>query len=119
MGNREDMVGAKRCIKKIDREELNMMQNMMPGMEAYMFFWIVLAILVSLLLIGICAWLIAHWLKKQRASTIQLGPQPHNIYQEYEQGYQPQPQAQPAETYQEGGESYGYPQAQYEQQQTP
>ena len=38
----------------------------------------------------------------------QYTPQPRDAYEEYEQGYQPQ--QQPPETYQEGGQRYAYPQ---------
>jgi len=38
----------------------------------------------------------------------QYTPQPRDAYEEYEQGYQPQ--QQPPETYQEGGQRYASPQ---------
>ena len=85
-----------------------MMPNMMFGMETYMFFWLVLITLVCLLLIGICIWFVAGWLKKQRTPIVHDIPQPRDAYEEYEQGYQPQ--QQPLETYQEGGQHYAYPQ---------
>ncbi len=85
-----------------------MMPNMMPGMGAYMFFWIALITLVCLLLIGACIWFVVSWLKKQRAPKMQGTPQPRDAYEEYEQGYQPQQQQ--LETYQEGGQHYSYPQ---------
>jgi hypothetical protein len=85
-----------------------MMPNMMPGMGTYMFFWLALATLVCLLLIGTCIWLVAGWLKKQRTPLMQDTPQPRDAYEGYEQVYQPQ--QQPPETYQEGGQPYSYPQ---------
>lgn len=95
-----------------------MMPNMMFGMGIYMFFWLVLAALVCLLLVGTCIWLVAGWLKKQSTPTMQNIPQPQDVYEEYEQGYQPE--QQPLETYPEGGEHYSYshteqPQAQYQE----
>ena len=92
-----------------------MMPNMMFGMATYMFFWLVLGTLVALLLIGLCIWLVANWLKKQRAPLMQNIAQPRVAYEGYEQGYQAQ--QQPQATYQEGGQSYSYPQN--EQPQTP
>jgi hypothetical protein len=84
------------------------MPNMMPGMGTYMLFWLALATLVFLLLIGTCIWLVAGWLKKQRTSMMQDIPQPQDAYEGYEQGNQPL--EQPPETYQEGGQRYYYPQ---------
>ena len=92
-----------------------MMPNMMFGMDTYMFFWLVLVTLVCLLLIGICTWFVASWLKKQKTPMKQYTPQPRDAYEEYEQGYQPQ--QQPLETYQEGGQRYSYPQNEHEQTQ--
>lgn len=91
------------------------MPTMMFGMGVYMFFWLALATLVCLLLIGISIWLVAGWLKKQRAPMVQDIPQPRDPYEGYEQGYQPQ--QQPAETYQEGGQRYSYPQNEHPQAQ--
>src|SRR6266700_5956532 len=85
-----------------------MMPNMMFGMETYMFFWLALATLVGLLLIGTCIWLVAGWLKKQRTPLMQNTPQPQDAYEGYEQGYQAH--EQPRATYQEGGQLYSYPQ---------
>jgi hypothetical protein len=85
-----------------------MMPNIMFGMGTYMFFWLALATLVCLLLIGTCIWLVAGRLKKQRTPMIQDTPQPRDAYEGYEQGYQP-PEPPPA-TYQEGGQHYSYPQ---------
>lgn len=85
-----------------------MMHNMMVGMETSMFFWLVLVTLVCLLFIGTCIWLVAGWLKKQRTPRMQDIPQPRDAYEGYGQGYQPQ--QQPLETYQEGGQHYSYPQ---------
>lgn len=95
-----------------------MMSNMMFGMGIDMFFWLALATLVCLLLIGICIWLVVGWLKKQRAPMMQDTQQPRDAYEVYERGYQPQ--QQPPETYQEGGQLYSYsqnehPQAQYQE----
>jgi hypothetical protein len=84
-----------------------MMPNMMSGMGTYMFFWIALITLVCLLLIGACAWLVARWLNKHKASTMQYTAQPRDAYEEYEQGYRSQ--EQPFETYQEGDQRYAYP----------
>ena len=85
-----------------------MMPNMMFGMDAFMFFWVALVTLISLLLIGACIWFIVSRLKKQKTPTPQYTPQPRDAYEEYEQGYRPQ--QQPLETYQEGDRSYPYPQ---------
>jgi len=98
-----------------------MMQQMGPGMmfgmTASMLFWVVLVTVIVLLLIGACTWLIVNWLKNQRHTRMQAVPQPREeSYAEYEQGYQPQQPAE-IETYQEGGQHYIYPQAQYEQPQ--
>lgn len=95
-----------------------MMPHMMFGIATSMFFWLALATLVCLLLLGICIWLVASWLKKQRAPMIQATPQPRDAYEGYEQGYQPQ--RQPPETDQAGDQRYSYPQneqpqAQYEE----
>ncbi len=91
-----------------------MMPNMMSGMGASMFFWIVLITLICLLIIGAVAWLAASWLKKQKAPTTQYTPQPRDAYEEYEQGYRPQ--QQPPQTYEEGGQRNTY--SQNEQGQT-
>jgi hypothetical protein len=92
-----------------------MMPNMMFGMDTYMFFWLALITLVCLLLLGICIWFVASWLKKHRTPPMtQYTPQPRDAYEEYEQGYQPQ--QQPLETNQEGGQHYSY--SQYEPGQT-
>ena len=93
------------------------MNNMMSGMGTNMFFWIVLITLICLLIIGACAWLVANWLKRQRAPMTQYTPQPRDAYEEYEQGYQPQ--QQPSETYHEGDQSYAYPQSEQRQMQYP
>jgi len=85
-----------------------MMPGMMFGMGIYMFFWLALATLVGLLFIATCIWLVAGGLKKQRTPMMQDTPQPRDTYEGYEQGYQPQ--QQPPETYQEGGQRYSYPQ---------
>jgi hypothetical protein len=85
-----------------------MMPNIMSGMGTSMFFWIVLITLLCLLIIGACTWLVASWLKKHNAPMTQHTPQPLDAYEEYEQGYQPQ--QQPPETYDEGGQRYVYPQ---------
>jgi len=61
-----------------------MMPNMMFGMDTYMFFWLVLVTLACLLLIGICTWFVASWLKKQRTPTTQYTPQPRDAYEECE-----------------------------------
>ena len=90
-----------------------MMPTMMFGMETYMFLWLVLITLICFLLIGICVWLMAGWLKKQRTPPMQDTPQPRDAYEGYEQGYQPQ--QQPPEMYQEGGHRYPYPQNDHSQ----
>ena len=82
--------------------------NMMFGMEASMFIWIVVITLICLLIIGVVAWIIARLLHKQKTSTTQYVAQPRDAYEEYEQGYRPQ--EQPLETYQEGEQRYAYPQ---------
>ena len=88
-----------------------MMPNMMFGMETYMFFWIVLVTLISLLIIGACIWFAVSRLNKQKTSTRHYTPQPRDAYEEYEQGYQPQQQPpETYETYQESGQRYAYPQ---------
>jgi hypothetical protein len=84
------------------------MNNMMSGMGTNMFFWIVLITLVCLLIIGACAWFVARWLNNHKVPMTQYTPQPRDAYEEYEQGYQPQ--QQPPETYQEGGQRYASPQ---------
>ena len=81
-----------------------MMPTMMFGMGIYIFLWLVLVTLICLLLIGIGIWLVAGRLKKQRTPTMQDTPLPRDAYEGYEQGYQPQ--QQPTETYQEGGQRY-------------
>jgi hypothetical protein len=91
------------------------MNNMMSGMRTSMFFWIALITLVCLFIIGVCAWLLASWLNKQRTSMTQYTPQPRDAYEEYEQGYRAQQQS--LETYQEGSRSYTYPQNEHEQTQ--
>ncbi|SRR6266516_2420573 len=86
-----------------------MMPTMMFGMATSLFFfWLVLATLLCLLLIGLCIWLVAGWLKKQRTPLMQNTPQPQDAYEGYEQGYQAH--EQPRATYQEGGQLYSYPQ---------
>ncbi len=64
-----------------------MMPNMMPGMGTYMFFWLALAALVCLLLIGTCIWLVAGWMKTQRTPMMQDIPRLRDAYEGYEQGY--------------------------------
>jgi hypothetical protein len=90
-----------------------MMPNMMFGMDAYMFFWVVLLTVVCLLLIGACIWFTVSWWKKQRAPMTHYTPQPRDAYEEYE-GYRPQQQT--PEIYQEGGQRYS---PQNEQGQNP
>jgi hypothetical protein len=58
---------------------------------------------------------VAAWLKKQKTPTMQNTPQPRDAYEEYEQDYQPQ--QEPLETYQEGGQHYSYPQNEHGQTQ--
>jgi hypothetical protein len=94
-----------------------MMPTMMFGMGIYLFFWLALAMLVCLLLIGTCIWLVAGWLKKQRTPMMQDTPQPGDAYEGYEQGYQPL--QQPPETYLEGGQRSSYPQNEQPQTQYP
>ena len=89
------------------RREEDMMPMMMFGMASSLFFWLVLATLLGLLLIGTCIWLVAGRLQKQRTPLMQDPPQPRDAYEEYEQGYQPQ--RQPPITYQEGGQHSAYP----------
>jgi hypothetical protein len=92
-----------------------MMPDMMFGMATSMFFWLVLATLLCLLLIGLGIWLVASWLKQHRTPQVQSTPQPRDAYEGYEQGYRPhEPQRAP---YQEGEQLYSYPQD--EQPQTP
>lgn len=88
-----------------------MMPNMGPeiqsGMGTPLLFWVVLAVLVSLLVIGACIWLAARFLNRQRTASIHNAPQPQDAYHHYEQGYHPE---QPAEeTYQKEEQSYPYP----------
>ena len=92
-----------------------MMPSMMFGMATSMFFWLVLATLLCLLLIGLCFWLAAGWLKQQRTPLMQNAPQPRDAFEGYEQGYQAH--VPPPVTYQEGGQRYSYPQN--EQPRTP
>ena len=91
-----------------------MMPSMMSGMATSMFFWLVLGTLLCLLLIGLCIWLVAGWLKQQRTPQTQYTPQPRDAYEGYEQGYQAH--EQPRATYQEGDQPHSYPQ--YEQPKT-
>ena len=91
------------------------MPNMMSGMDAYVFFWIVLGTVVCLLLIGACIRFVASWSKKHNAPTTHYTPQPRDAYEEYEQGYQPQQQS--PETYHEGGQRYVSPQNEQAQSQ--
>lgn len=90
-----------------------MMPNMMFGMATSLFFWLVLGTLLCLLLIGLCIWLVAGWLKQQRTPLMQDAPQPRDAYEGYEQGYQPH--VPPPVTYQEGGQRYSYSQNEYPQ----
>lgn len=98
-----------------------MMPHMEPGIQfglgTPILFWVILATLVSLLVIGACIWLGVSFLKKQRTSSIHYAPQPQDAYHNYEQGYHPE---QPLEeTYQEEEQSYPDPKPtpQYEQPQ--
>lgn len=77
--------------------------------------WIVPGILFCLLLVGLFTWLFVGRLNRQRALATQDTPQPYDVSQAYEHGYQPQQQA-PA-TYQEGEQLSLFSQAQYEQPQ--
>jgi hypothetical protein len=92
-----------------------MMPSMMFGMATSMFIWLVVGTLLCLLLIGLCLWLAAGWLRKQRTPLTQNSPQPRDAYERYEQGYQAHEPERP--TYQEGDQLYSYPQD--EQPQTP
>lgn len=85
-----------------------MMPNMMFGMATSMFFWLVLATLLCLLLIGLGIWLVASWLRKQRMPLMQSTPQPRDVYEGYEQGSRAHVPERP--TYQEGDQLYSYPQ---------
>ena len=85
-----------------------MMPTMMFGMATAMFFWLVLGTLLGLLLIGLCIWLVAGWLKQQRAPVMESTSQPQDAYEGYERGYQAHEPERP--TYQEGGQLYSYPQ---------
>lgn len=90
-----------------------MMPNMMFGMATYMFLWLLLGTLVVLLLLGLCIWLVANWLKKQRMPLAQNMPQPQDAHEGYAQGYRAQQQSQA--TYQEDSQRYPYPQNEYPQ----
>jgi hypothetical protein len=92
-----------------------MMPSMMFEMATSMFLWLVLGTLLCLLLIGLGIWLIAGWLKQQRMPQMLSTPQPRDVYEGYEQGYQAH--MPPPATYQEGDQLYSYPQD--EQPQTP
>lgn len=92
-----------------------MMPDMMFGMATSMFFWLVLATLLCLLLIGLGIWLVASGLKQQRTPQMQSTPQPRDAYEGYDQGYRAY--VPPRPTYQEGDQLYTYPQD--EQPQTP
>ena len=49
---------------------------------------------------GPCIWLFMRWLKHRKTLAMQYTPQRKNVYQDYQQGYQPQ---QPSpEIYEEG-----------------
>ena len=91
------------------------MPSMMFGMATSMFIWLVLGTLLCLLPIGLCIWLAAGWLRKQRTPLMQNTPQPQDVYEGYEQGYQVH--VPPRATYREGDQLYSYPQ--YERTQTP
>lgn len=92
----------------------HMGSGMMVGMGASMLFWIVLATIVALLLIGACLLLVANLLKNQKKARTPSGPQPQDGFAEYAQGYEPQKPVG-TETYQESGQLYPYQQPQYEQ----
>jgi hypothetical protein len=80
---------------------------MMPGMEAFTLFWIASGVLLCLLAIaGILFF--ARWQRHRRMFVAQSIAQPKDAFADYQQGYQAQ-QAAP-ETYEEGGQSYPYPQ---------
>ena len=92
-----------------------MMPTMMFGMATSMFLWLVLGTLLGLLLLGLCIWLVAGWLKKQRTPLTQNTAQPQDAYEDYELGYRPQ--EPPRAIYQEGDQLYTF--LQNEQPQTP
>jgi len=95
-----------------------MMQQMMPGVGSFAFFWISIGILLCLILVAAFIWFFVRWLNSRRTSTMQHAQQPQDSDQMYEQGYRPA--APLPETYQEGGQQYPYSaQAQYEQPQAP
>ena len=85
-----------------------MMPSMMFGMATSRVLWLVVGTLLCLLLIGLCLWFTASWLKQQRALLTQNTPQPRDAYEGYEQGYQAREPERP--TYQEGDQLYSYPQ---------
>src|SRR6266568_5004541 len=85
-----------------------MMPTMMFGMATSMFLWLILGTLLGLLLLGLCIWLVAGWLKKQRTLLTQSTAQPREASEGFEQGYQAH--EPPRATYQESGQLYSYPQ---------
>lgn len=84
-----------------------MMHSMMSGTGSVPFFWVTLAIVLGVLLLGAFLWLVMSWLKGRKAALRQSTPQPHESvenWSSYEQGYQAQQPAQ--EMYQEGGRTF-------------
>ncbi|GAC1350161.1 MAG: hypothetical protein NVS4B9_16180 [Ktedonobacteraceae bacterium] len=86
---------------------------MMMGMMGMMF----IGMLLCFAFIAAVIWFVVRLLNKKQTPMLPYIPQRENAYQTYEQGYQP-PQP-PAETYQEGGQQYSYPQSQQPQYEQP
>jgi flagellar basal body-associated protein FliL len=91
------------------------MPNIMNGlmMGGMPMLWMLIGILLCLLLVVAGIWFVVHLFSKRRHSWMNAPSQPHDASYTYEQGYQPPEPS--AETYQEGGQQYVYPQPPYKQ----
>jgi len=77
-----------------------MMCTMMLGMDPYTLFWVTVGVPLGLILVVTCIWLCMRWLKHRKTLAVPYTPQPKDVSQDYQQGYQPQ---QPSpEIYEEG-----------------
>ncbi len=83
-------------------------------MMGIMFMIMLLGILLFFALVVALTRLSIHGLNRRKIPTLLSMPQRQDLYQPYEQGYQP-PQRTP-ETYQEGGQWYSYQQPQPKQE---
>jgi hypothetical protein len=83
------------------------MHMMMPGMEVDTLFWIAIGVLLCLfLVVATWIWQFAHRPKHQRVFPMSYAAQPKDVYQDYQQGYQPQQIL--SETDEEGGQHSPY-----------